>query len=87
MTAILLRNFRIESFKREIVAVSGKHSSWAVWRGLSAEEGKNIKAEVSGPPVEMGSEEEAYVHALGRWFWSLSSETRRELGKVRKWQG
>lgn len=87
VTAILLRNFRIQSHKRNFLAVSTRTSSWAVWKRLPAKEtDAKVKAEVSGPPVEYGDEEVEYVHALGRWFWGLSPETRKELRTVRKWE-
>ncbi|PWW72750.1 hypothetical protein C7212DRAFT_285780 [Tuber magnatum] len=72
---VLLREFKISSVKRSLVATSTSNSAWAVWKNL----GKERAAVVSGPPVEYGPEEEKYVEGIGRWYGSLDAGTLEDL--------
>ncbi|RPB03550.1 hypothetical protein L873DRAFT_1669908 [Choiromyces venosus 120613-1] len=72
---VLLREFKISSVKRSLVATSTSNSAWAVWKNL----GKERAAVVSGPPVEYGPEEEKYVEGIGKWYGSLDAGTREDL--------
>jgi hypothetical protein len=60
--AILLRNFRVKSFNHSVILVSDSTSAWAVFS--SSAEG----ADIAGPPVEYGVEEEEYATGLRHWY-------------------
>ncbi|OJJ69382.1 hypothetical protein ASPBRDRAFT_198061 [Aspergillus brasiliensis CBS 101740] len=59
--AILLRNFRVKSFKHSITLSSVDSSAWAVFNGSS-------EAQIDGPPVEYGAEEQTYATDLRQWY-------------------
>ncbi|RAL09162.1 uncharacterized protein BO97DRAFT_480165 [Aspergillus homomorphus CBS 101889] len=63
--AILLRDFQVKSFNHAIVLASLETSAWAVFSGSSA---AADDAQVSGPPVEYGDEEETYATDLRQWY-------------------
>ncbi|RHZ69576.1 hypothetical protein CDV55_104162 [Aspergillus turcosus] len=60
--AILLRNFQVKSFNHSMMLVSVDTSAWAVFHNSSKE------AQVAGPPVEYGDEENAYATDLRQWY-------------------
>ena len=60
--AILLRNFRVKSFNHSVILVSDSTSAWAVFS--SSAEG----ADIAGPPLEYGVEEEEYATGLRHWY-------------------
>ncbi|CBF74106.1 hypothetical protein AN8205.2 [Aspergillus nidulans FGSC A4] len=60
--AILLRNFRVKSFNHSVILVSDSTSAWAVFS--SSTEG----ADIAGPPLEYGAEEEKYATGLRHWY-------------------
>ncbi|CAG8050232.1 unnamed protein product [Penicillium salamii] len=66
-SAILLREFEVQSLEHKITLVSAATSAWAVFDGSSPD------AEVNGLPVEYGSEERAYASGLRRWYTEVGS--------------
>ncbi|KAL2846108.1 hypothetical protein BJY01DRAFT_176388 [Aspergillus pseudoustus] len=60
--AILLRNFRVKSFGHSVILISDSTSAWAVYSAPSEE------PEVTGPPIELGSEEKAFATDLRQWY-------------------
>jgi hypothetical protein len=60
--AILLRDFKVQTHDHSMALVSVESSSWAVFDGSSPD------AKMTGPPVEYGSEEEAFASGLRRWY-------------------
>ncbi|KAF8425574.1 hypothetical protein EV426DRAFT_595689 [Tirmania nivea] len=74
---VLLRNFRIISQERNLVAISTDTCAYAVWKNF----GKEKVAVVNGPPVEWGVEEEEYIRKIGEWFEGLDDEVREDLGR------
>lgn len=65
---------KITTHKHDFVATSTPNSAWAVWR----EHGKGRPA-ITGPPVEYGEGEEAYVAAIAQWFEGLDAEKRERM--------
>lgn len=62
--AILLRNFKVQSFNGRFGLLSTDSSAWAVFRS-----GEDVQ--VRGPPVEFGAEERGFARGLGRWWGSI----------------
>ncbi|KAL5338096.1 hypothetical protein BJX70DRAFT_216988 [Aspergillus crustosus] len=60
--AILLRNFRVKSFDHSVVLVSDSTSAWAVFSSSSSQ------AQMNGPPVEFGNEEQTFATDLRQWY-------------------
>lgn len=60
--AILLRDFKVQSHDHSMILVSVESSSWAVF------DGSRPDAKMTGPPVEYGSEEQAFAAGLRRWY-------------------
>ncbi|KAL4913138.1 hypothetical protein BDW62DRAFT_170320 [Aspergillus aurantiobrunneus] len=60
--AILLRNFRVESFDHSVILVSDDTSAWAVFSASSED------PEIAGPPVEYGAEERTFATDLRQWY-------------------
>ena len=92
--ALLLRDFKVQTFQRRASLLSTETSAWAVFR-------PNTDVKVNGPPVEYGAEERGF--ARGNWTWWASlpaseqgritafvphEKTARPTGKGRaKWEG
>ncbi|KAL1956836.1 hypothetical protein VTO42DRAFT_6786 [Malbranchea cinnamomea] len=71
---ILLRSFKVSSVDHKLMLCStSKESSWAVFI-----QGDENHVQISGPPVEYGDEERAYVSELRRWY----IEEGKELVKI-----
>lgn len=68
--AILLRNFKVQSFQNRIGLLSTNSSAWAVFR-------QDTDVQVRGPPVEFGPEERSFARALWNWW----ARVRTEHGK------
>lgn len=62
--AILLRNFKVQSFEKSLGLLSTDSSGWAVFR-------KGVEVEVRGPPVEFGPEERCFIKGLWKWWESV----------------
>ncbi|KAF9887289.1 hypothetical protein FE257_010284 [Aspergillus nanangensis] len=60
--AILLRNFMVRSLDHLMMLVSVGTSSWAVFSSAKNE------AQVNGPPVEYGKEEQSLANDLRQWY-------------------
>ena len=58
--AILLRNFRVVSYRKQLGLLSTESSAWAVFR-------RGEEPQIRGPPVEFGAEERGF--ARGHWDW------------------
>lgn len=58
--AILLRNFRVVSYRKQLGLLSTDSSAWAVFR-------RGEEPQIRGPPVEFGAEEMGF--ARGHWDW------------------
>ena len=70
--AILLRNFKVQTSKKDFILVSTNSSAWAVFR-----QGEEVN--ILGPPVELGAEERAFANHLRGWWDSLDEESRQAL--------
>lgn len=71
--AILLRNFKVQSFQNRIGLLSTNSSAWAVFR-------QDTDVQVRGPPVEFGPEERSFARALWNWWASVRTEHgKREI--------
>ncbi|MCJ1465774.1 hypothetical protein MMC07_004393 [Pseudocyphellaria aurata] len=64
--AILLRNFKVQSFENRLGLLSTDSSAWAVFR-------KGVEVQVRGPPVEFGPEERCFIKGLWKWWESEGS--------------
>ena len=64
--AILLRNFKVQSFEKRLGLLSTDCSAWAVFR-------KGVEMEVRGPPVEFGPEERGFIKGLWKWWESVGA--------------
>lgn len=73
--AILLRNFKVQSFGNTLGLLSTDSSAWAVFR-----RGEDVK--MAGPPVEFGAAERGYARGLWSWWDSLSAVKKSELEQV-----
>lgn len=73
--AILLRNFKVQSFGNTLGLLSTDSSAWAVFR-----RGEDVK--MAGPPVEFGAAERGYARGLWSWWDSLSAAKKSELEQV-----
>ena len=58
--AILLRNFRVVSYRKQLGLLSTDSSAWAIFR-------RGEEPQIRGPPVEFGAEERGF--ARGLWYW------------------
>lgn len=65
--AILLRNFKVQSFQNRIGLLSTNSSAWAVFR-------QDTEVQVRGPPVEFGPEERSFARGLWNWWASVRTE-------------
>lgn len=71
--AILLRNFKVQSFQNRVSLLSTNISAWAVFR-------QDTEVQVRGPPVEFGPEERSFARGLWNWWGSVKSEHgKREI--------
>ena len=70
--AIMLRDFRVQSFQRQMTLLSTQSSSWAVFR-------KGQGVQVRGPPIEFGAEERLFARGMWRWWDGLKEEERVAL--------
>ena len=92
---VLLRSFRVQSRKHEMIAISTNCSAWGVWRKTSdqsvadtAESPDNEQSfrrrrrsivDGNGPDVEFEDEEVKYIETLGKWWDELPSDISQEL--------
>lgn len=65
--AILLRNFKVQSFQNRVGLQSTDSSAWAVFR-------QDTEVQIRGPPVEFGPEERSFARALWNWWASVRAE-------------
>ena len=65
--AILFRNFRVVSFRRQLGLLSTDSSAWAVFR-------RGEEPQISGPPVEFGAEERGFARGLWDWWATVEQE-------------
>lgn len=65
--AILLRNFKVQSFQNRVGLLSTNSSACAVFR-------QDSEVQVRGPPVEFGPEERSFARALWNWWASVRTE-------------
>ena len=63
--AILLRNFKVQSFQHQISLLSTDTSAWAVFS-------EGTEPQVRGPPIEFGAEERAFARGHWKWWASLT---------------
>ncbi|KAG6986613.1 hypothetical protein G7Y79_00076g099460 [Physcia stellaris] len=71
--AILLRNFRVVSYKKQLGLLSTDSSAWAVFR-------RGEEPQIRGPPVEFGAEERGF--ARGHWDWWATVEQEKYADAV-----
>ena len=70
--AILLRDFKVQSFQGRLSLLSTQSSAWACFR-------QHSDVQVPGPPVEFGPEERGFARGLWRWWDGLSNEVKHTL--------
>lgn len=70
--AVLLRNFKVQSFQKRFSLIDTDSSAWAVFH-------KGADVQVRGPPIEYGAEERAFARGHWNWWASLGSEKRDEV--------
>ena len=70
--AVMLRDFRVQSFQRQMKLLSTQSSSWAVFR-------KGQGVQVRGPPIEFGAEERLFARGMWRWWNGLKEAERMGL--------
>lgn len=70
--ALLLRDFKVQSFHRQLSLLSTTSSAWAVFR-------PDADVQVRGPPIEFGAEERGFARGLWRWWAGVSQEVRASL--------
>ena len=70
--AILLRNFKVQSFQRRLSLLSTETSAWAVFH-------EGIEPQIRGPPVEYGAEERAFARGHWKWWASLNQDVKDYL--------
>ena len=73
--ALLLRDFRVQTFEKRLLLLSTESSAWAVFR-------KGADVQMRGPPVEYGAEERGFARGLWDWWASLGDDTRKRLEKT-----
>lgn len=77
--AVLLRNFKVQTFNSQMGLLSTDSSAWAVFR-------KGEEVQVRGPPVDFGAEERGFARGLWGWWGSVGREekilTRKEKQKA-----
>ena len=72
---VLLRAFKVQSFKRKIGLLSSAESAWVVWQKGAGQ------ADVKGPPVEFGDAELERVQLLKKWWDGLDARMKRDMVK------
>ena len=73
--ALLLRDFKVQSFQRKLFLLSTHSSAWAVFR-------QDTDVQVRGPPVEFGAEERGFARGLWRWWVGLSHLAKEGLDQA-----
>ena len=73
--AVMLRDFRVQSFQRQMTLLSTQSSSWAVFR-------KGQGVQVRGPPIEFGAEERLFARGMWRWWDGLKEKERVALDEA-----
>ena len=73
--ALLLREFKVQSFQRQLALLSTQSSAWAVFR-------KHADVQIRGPPVELGAEERGFARGLWRWWDGLGQEAKEGLDQI-----
>ena len=63
--AIMLRNFKVQSFQHQISLLSTDTSAWVVFP-------EGTEPQVRGPPIEFGAEERAFARGHWKWWASLT---------------
>ena len=70
--ALLLRDFKVQSFQKRLLLLSTDTSAWSVFR-------KGANVQIRGPPVEFGAEERGFARGLWDWWASLGDDARKRL--------
>jgi hypothetical protein len=69
---ILLRSVKVQTEKRKMMLLSTNSSAWAVFSfsGISPKEAEywDLRIDIVGPPMELGSEENVYAKRLLEWW-------------------
>lgn len=65
--AILLRSFRVVSYRKQLGLLSTDSSAWAVFR-------RGEEPQIKGPPVEFGAEERGFARGLWDWWATVEKE-------------
>ena len=65
--AILLRDFRVVSYRKQLGLLSTESSAWAVFR-------RGEEPQIRGPPVEFGAEERGFARGLWDWWSTVDHE-------------
>lgn len=65
--AILLRSFRVVSYRKQLGLLSTDSSAWAVFH-------RGEEPQIKGPPVEFGAEERGFARGLWDWWATVEKE-------------
>ena len=76
---ILLKNFKVQSYKRKMSLLSSSTSAWAVFDQASAANQSEMKVSIAGPPVDFGGAERGIAWGLGKWWTSLNHNTQNKI--------
>ena len=78
-SVILLKNFKVQSYKRKMSLLSTSTSAWAVFDQASAANQSEMKVSIAGPPVDLGGAERGIAWGLGKWWTSLDHDTQNKI--------
>ena len=70
--ALLLRDFKVQTFRKRPSLLSTKSSAWAIFR-------KGAEVQIRGPPVEFGAEERGFARGLWDWWASIGDDARKRF--------
>ena len=70
--ALLMRDFKVQSFGGSLSLLSTETSSWAVFR-------QDSDVQVRGPPIEYGPEERGFARGQRSWWEGLDAGTKQTL--------
>ena len=73
--AVLLRNFKVQSFQGRLSLLSTETSAWAVFCD-------GQEPQVRGPPIEYGPEERSFARGHWKWWGSLDHDARARLQRA-----
>lgn len=71
---MLLRNFQVQSFSRQLYLKSQEDSSWAVFPCQLSHQSQSPEAVISAIPVEYSTKEQLHAHHLSKWWVQIGHQ-------------